>query len=148
MIKPKEKKTALFIGILWVQNCEKHFRRPEAKILGLRIGFKYLIEGSNKTRFQYCKNSRNVLLYIRVVQGRTGGNLIAPDLMGNVASPYKWKEFLFHRGCSSLEDEKAEEEDRPSSLHLFGDNPDEEEPSDNLSKPGEVHYHSKWKPRT
>ena len=28
------------------------------------------------------------------------GNLIAPELMGHVAIPHKWKEFLFHRGCS------------------------------------------------
>ena len=46
-----------------------------------------------------------------------------------------------------LEDEKAKKEDRPSSSSLksFGDNPDEEEPSDDLSKPRKVHYYSKWK---
>ena len=32
MIKKKEKQTALFIGTLLVQNCEKHFRRPEGHI--------------------------------------------------------------------------------------------------------------------
>ena len=26
--------------------------------------------------------------------------MIAPELMGHVAIPFKWKEFLFHRGCS------------------------------------------------
>ena len=57
----------------------------------------YIYEGSNTTRFQCCKNSRNVFLYI---QGHTGGNLIAPALLGHVAIPYKWKEILFHRGCS------------------------------------------------
>ena len=32
--------------------------------------------------------------------------------------------------------------------HLIsGDNPDEEEPGDDLSKPRKVHYHSKWKTR-
>ena len=30
-------------------------------------------------------------------------------------------------------------------LDPFGDNPDEEEPGDDLSKPRKVHYHSKWK---
>ena len=44
--------------------------------------------------------SVNFLLYIRAIQGHTGGNLIAPELMGHVAIPYKWKEILFHRGCS------------------------------------------------
>ena len=45
---------------------------------------------------------------------------------------------------SSLEDEKAKE-DIPSSSH--SDYPDEAEPSDDLSKPRKVHYHSKWKLR-
>ena len=61
---------------------------------------KYIYEGSNKTRSQYCMTSRNLFLYMRAIQGHTGGNLIAPELMGHVAIPYKRKEFLFHRGCS------------------------------------------------
>ena len=48
---------------------------------------------------------------------------------------------------SSLEDENARKEDRPFSSHLFGDNPDEEEPSEDFSMPRKVHYHSKWKSR-
>ena len=48
-----------------------------------------IYKGSNKTRFRYCKNSRDVLLYIRAIQGHTGGNVIAPELMGHVAIPYK-----------------------------------------------------------
>ena len=57
-------------------------------------------KGSNKTRFQCCKDSQDVLLYIRAIQGHTGGNVIALELMGHVAVPSRWKEFLFHRGCS------------------------------------------------
>ena len=49
-------------------------------------------------RFQYCMNSSDFLLYIRAIQGHIGGNLIAPELMGHVAIPHKWKEFLYHRG--------------------------------------------------
>ena len=52
------------------------------------------------TMFQHCKNSRDVLLYTRAIQGRTGGNVIASELMGHVAIPCIWKEFLFHRACS------------------------------------------------
>ena len=39
-------------------------------------------------RFQYCMNSKKSLLYIRAIQGHTGGNSIAPELMGHVAVPY------------------------------------------------------------
>ena len=29
-------------------------------------------------------------------QGHTGGNMMAPELMGHVTIPYNWKEFVFH----------------------------------------------------
>ena len=51
----------------------------------------HFCKGSNKTRFQHCKNSRDVLLYIRAIQGHTGGIVIAPALMGHVAIPSRWK---------------------------------------------------------
>ena len=101
LIKMNEKLTALFIGIRCVPNCEKHFTRPEGENSRTQIGFNtHIYEGSNKMRFQYCMNSKKSLLYIRTIQGHAGGNLIAPELMGRVAIPDKWKEFLFHRGCS------------------------------------------------
>ena len=108
-------------------------------------------KGSNKTRFQCFKSSRDFLLYIRAIQGHTGGNVIAPELMGYVAIPYKWKQFLFssrillwchfnpqirtHRWRTRKQGR------RPSfqTLNPFGDNPDEEEPCDDLSKPRQVH---------
>ena len=49
--------------------------------------------------FQYRMNSQNSLLCIRAIQGHTGGKLIALELMGHIAIPYKWKVSLFHRGC-------------------------------------------------
>ena len=111
-------------------------------------------------RFQNCMNFKICLLNLRAIQGHTGGNLKAPEVMGHVA--------LFHtqgkNSCFidyalmmslqssnqdlSLEDETAKE-DRPSSsftpLKPFGDNPDKEEPSDDPSKPRKVYFYSKWK---
>ena len=86
--------------------------------------FQYIYDGSNKTRFQCSQNSRNFLLYIRAIQGHTGGNLIAPELMGHVAM----EKILFHRGCSCdvtsmlksgliAGGREAKKEDRPSSPH-------------------------------
>ena len=48
---------------------------------------------------------------------------------------------------SSLEDEKVRQEDTIffAPLNPFGDNPDEEEPSDDLSKPRKVHIDRKFK---
>ena len=79
MIKINEKLMALFIGVLWVQNCGNNFRSPEGENSRTRIGFNTFCEGSNKMRFKYCMNSQNSLLYIRVIQGHTGGNFIAPE---------------------------------------------------------------------
>ena len=89
-----------FIGNRWVESCETRFRKkadtPSLNLNGLvKIG-----KRSNKTRFQHCKNSNNVLLNIRAVQGHTGGKVIAPELMGPVTVRPRWKEFLYHRGCS------------------------------------------------
>ena len=55
---------------------------------------------ASKPSSSITKHSQHVLLKIRAIQGHTGGNVIAPELMGHVAIPFKWKEFLFHRGCS------------------------------------------------
>ena len=87
--------------------------------------------------------------------------MIAPELMDQIAIPFKWKVFLFHRGCSSditsilksglIAERRESKEGRQTvfftPLYPFGDDPDEEEPSDDLLKPRKVHYHSKWKPR-
>ena len=43
---------------------------------------RHIYEGSNKTRFEYCENSRKSLMYIRAIQGHTGGNMIAPRADG------------------------------------------------------------------
>ena len=51
--------------------------------------------GSSIARIQ-----KFLLVYSCPFKGHIGGNLIAPELMGHVAIPYKWKKFLFHRGCS------------------------------------------------
>ena len=89
---------------------------------------------------------------IRDIHEHTGGNLIAPD----VAIPYSWKEVLCHRGCSydvqsilrsgliagGRESKEGRQTIFFTPLNPIGDNPDEEEPSDDLSKPRKVHCHN------
>ena len=131
------------LGILCFQNCEKHFTSPEDEISRTRIDFNTVFfEESNKMRFQYCMSSTNSLLCTRAIHGHTGGNLIAPELMGHVATPYKWKEFLFHRGCSftvttiltsgHIAGGREGKEGR-QTIHRSGTiHPDEEEPCDDI----------------
>ena len=161
-IKMNEKQTALFIGILSVQNCGKHFKRPEGKNSRTQIGFNTFMKDATKRGSSIARLPKNVSLYIRAIQGHTGGNLTALELMGHVAIPYKIrKEFQFHRGCSYhvqsvlrsglIAGGRESKEGRLTifftPLNPFWNNPDEEKPSDDLSKPRKVHYYSKWKTR-
>ena len=92
-------------------------------------GLNTFVKGVTGRGFEYCESSKNSLVYIRPIQGHSGGNMIAPELMGHVAIPHNGKELVFHRGCSFninsiletdllLEEEKARREDKPSSSHL------------------------------
>ena len=76
--------------------------------------------------------------------------------MGHVAIPYKRKEFLLHSGCSfnvtsiltsglmarGRESKEGRQTIFFTPLNPFGDNPDEEEPGDDVSATRIVHYHS------
>ena len=85
MIKTQEKHTALFIGIRWVQNCDKRFRKIGGHRFSDSDWLQQIYKGSNKTKFQYC---RDVLLYIRVVQGHTGGNVIALEFVDSIPTAH------------------------------------------------------------
>ena len=76
------------------------FQRDGSHEFTDRDGINYIWKGSNKTRFQFCQNSRNTLLCTRAMQGYTGGEMIEPETMGHVLILFKWKQFVFHRGCS------------------------------------------------
>ena len=80
------------------QRCA--FRKDRGDTFSDTEWINHIWMGSSKTRFQYCKNSGEALLHIRVIQGHTGGDVIALELMGHVAIPLKWKEFPSHRECS------------------------------------------------
>ena len=58
LINMKEKLTALFSGILWVQNYEKRSRKIQGTNSRTQSGCNTFVKGSNKMRFQYCMNSR------------------------------------------------------------------------------------------
>ena len=53
-------------------------------------------QGPNKPRFLYCADSNNNVLCVRVIQGHSGGELVAPELLNHVAIPPGWKEKSCH----------------------------------------------------
>ena len=120
---------------------------------------KHIYEGSNKTRFECCDNSKHSWMHIRAIQRHIGGNRIAPELLGDVTIPYNWKECVFHRGCSfninsiletgliagGRESKEGRQNIFLTPLNPFRENLDEEAPGDDLSIPRKVHYQSNWK---
>ena len=57
--------------------------------------------GGNKKRFQYCTDpSRQEILYLRVLQGHSGRNLIDSSLQDNVLIPKYFFEYIYHIGCA------------------------------------------------
>ena len=117
-------------------------------------------QGSSKTRFEYCEDSKNSLAYFRAIQGHSGGITIDPELMGahsdslQLEGVYFSQELFFqhpiypgertHSGWKG----KQGRDDRLSSSHhsiLSREDSDEEEPRDDYTIPQKVHYHSNWK---
>ena len=64
----------------------------------IMIGF--IISGRVEAKHDFSTVRCGTLLFLRALQGHTGGYLIAPELMGHAPVPFKWKQFLFHRGRS------------------------------------------------
>ena len=92
-------------------------------------------------------------MYIRAIQGHTGGQVIEPEMTGHVCIPLNWKQFVFHRSCSfhlksmlgagPIARERQGREKR-RTVFLTPLNPSgaesEEEFHDDLTKPRRVHY--------
>ena len=97
---PIEKLTEQFIGVLCVQSYDVHFRvkarNPTLILGGLLLPTKEAV----RPDFNIAKNSNYDFLYVRAIQGHSGGLLIAPELMNHVAIPFRWAEVMYHRGSS------------------------------------------------
>ena len=115
-------------AVLWNTMTPKLLKAFEDKVarkFSDKEWLQHIDEGSNKTRSENSESSKHSLVYIRAIQGHIGRTVKLPEMMGDVAIPYNWREFVFHRGCSFninydslLEEEKARGEDKPSSSHL------------------------------
>ena len=57
--------------------------------------------GGHQTRFPYCTDSSGQeILYLRVLQGHSGRNVIDPSLQDNVLIPNDLFEYINHIGCA------------------------------------------------
>ena len=78
----------------------RDFESEGARTFSVSQWLGHIHRGSNKPRFQHCVGSNNNLLYVRAIQGHSGGDLIDPELLNPVAIPPRWKEYLYHVGSS------------------------------------------------
>ena len=146
----------LCIRIQFIQSCWKNLVAEWDKI-AQRDWLQAIHEGSNKTRFEYCKTSKDHEIHVLAIHGQTGGNMISPELMGHVKIPYDWQEFVFQVGCAhgikSILDKRiiAGGEKKGgrqtiffTPLNLCGENSEEEAPGKSLAVSRKVHYRSFW----
>ena len=56
--------------------------------------------GGSKRRYQYCSDNSGTILYLRALQGHSGGNLIDPTLQDNVLIEYGICPYTYHVGCT------------------------------------------------
>ena len=56
--------------------------------------------GGSKRRYQYCSDNSGTILYLRVLQGHSGSNLIDPTLQDNVVIGTGIFNYIYHVGCA------------------------------------------------
>ena len=71
-------------------------RRPSLILIGLMISTQEAI----KLGFNIARTPTTFSGMFAPIQGYSGGELIAPELMNRVAISFRWKELLYHSGSS------------------------------------------------
>ena len=56
--------------------------------------------GGSKRRYQYCSDNLGTVIYLRVLQGHSGSNLIDPTLQDNVLIGPGIFPYIYHVGCT------------------------------------------------
>ena len=56
--------------------------------------------GGSKRRYQYCSDNLGTIIYLRALQGHSGGNLIDPTLQDNVLIGPGIFPYVYHIGCA------------------------------------------------
>ena len=73
----------------------RDFDREGVRTLSDSQWLGHVHRGSNKPRFQFCVDSGGRLLYVRAIQGHSGGELTAPELVNHVAIPLRGRKINF-----------------------------------------------------
>ena len=115
--------------------------------------------GSTKKRLENCQDGDGNLRYFRATQGHSGVFPISPELLKCTPIPYNWKEYMYHRGSSSVfqsilesgvipggkEEDKARQAVFLTQLNPSGKDPEEEKPHFDYTVPQKVPDETRWK---
>ena len=63
----------------------KVFAKHGARDFSEKHWLQLIHQGSSKTRFEYCEDSKISLAYLRAIQGHSGGITVDPELMGHIS---------------------------------------------------------------
>ena len=124
-------------------------KKSSTRLLGERLASNSFMKEAARRGSRIARIPQKSLTYFRAIQGHSGGITIAPELMGHI----DWKDFVFHRGCSfsfqsilengliagGTQSKEGRQTISFTPLNPFGENPDEEEPSDDIAIPQQVH---------
>ena len=153
MTKMKNKPMVQDIGINLCQ-LVKAFAQEEARYFDVGYWLMLIHEGSNKMRIEYCKDNNGSPCYLQAVHQHSANIPIGPELMDYTLIPYKWKEYIYHRGiswncqsmltCEIILGGKADDRARQSvfftPLNPFGNDPKEEDRHFDYTVPQKGHY--------
>ena len=80
-----------------------HSEFTSSRYWSIRTWLNYMEKGGGlEKRFQYCVDpfSADAILYLRAIQGHSGGKHIDPTLQDNVLLPSDFAEHIYHVGSS------------------------------------------------
>ena len=152
VIKNNDNLVQQFVGTRQAETAES-VRKTRARDFSEEDWLRLIHEGSSKTRFGYCEDSKNSLAYFPATQGHSVGTTIALEFMVHILVRYDWKEFVFHSVVPSAFNPSLRRNTKQQGTtdHLLHNsqplrgNPHEEAPSDDFTIHKKVHYHNNWK---
>ena len=149
----------LFIGTQFARFWRRHSKENLDEDVQKKIGFIAFSKAATKRDSNVAWIHRENWCIFEQFR-YSGGATIQPELMNHVLIPYSWREFMYHRGsvynrvsitmsglvAGGEESKEGRQTVFFTPLDPFGsDAHEQEEPSEDYSRPRKVPYHRHWR---